>query len=60
MEIVNAEKARVNLYQFISDVNSNGEPITIVNSRGEKQFCCRKMIGMQCRKLYTLIPFLKC
>lgn len=35
MGIINATKARDNLYQLISDVNSNSEPITIVNSRGK-------------------------
>lgn len=35
MEIINATKARDNLYQLISEVNANSEPITIVNSRGK-------------------------
>ena len=35
MKIVNATNARNNLYQLISDVNTNNEPITIVNSRGK-------------------------
>ncbi len=33
--IINATNARQNLYQLISDVNMNCEPITIINNRGK-------------------------
>ena len=35
MTVINATKARQNLYQLISDVNANCEPITIMNNRGK-------------------------
>jgi len=35
MTAINATKARDNLYQLISDVNANREPVTITNSRGK-------------------------
>ncbi len=35
MTIVSATKARDNLYQIISDVNANCEPITITNNKGK-------------------------
>lgn len=35
MTTINATKARDNLYQLISDVNENCEPITIMNNRGK-------------------------
>ncbi|MGI6085804.1 MAG: type II toxin-antitoxin system Phd/YefM family antitoxin [Acetivibrionales bacterium] len=35
MTIINATNARQNLYQLISDVNTNSEPITIMNNRGK-------------------------
>lgn len=35
MTVINATKARDNLYQLISDVNDNSEPITITNNRGK-------------------------
>lgn len=33
--IINATNARKNLYQLISAVNINSEPITIMNNRGK-------------------------
>lgn len=35
MTVINATKARENFYQLISDVNSNSEPVTIMNNRGK-------------------------
>ena len=35
MTAINATTARKNLYQLISDVNTNGTPVTITNSRGK-------------------------
>ena len=35
MTAINATSARKNLYQLISDVNTNSTPITITNSRGK-------------------------
>lgn len=35
MTAINATKARENLYQLISDVNANSEPVTITNNRGK-------------------------
>lgn len=35
MTVINATKARDNLYQLIADVNNNCEPVTITNNRGE-------------------------
>lgn len=35
MAVINATNARQNLYQLISDVNTNSEPITIINNRGK-------------------------
>ncbi len=35
MTVINATNARQNLYQLISDVNTNSEPITIMNNRGK-------------------------
>lgn len=34
MTAISATKARENIYQLISDVNVNCQPITITNSRG--------------------------
>lgn len=34
MVVVNATKARQNLYSLIKEVNENSEPITIVNNKG--------------------------
>ena len=35
MTIINVSNARKNFYQLISDVNTNCEPITIMNDRGK-------------------------
>lgn len=35
MTAINVTKARDNLYQIISDVNANSEPVTITNNRGK-------------------------
>jgi antitoxin YefM len=35
MSVINITNARQNLYQLISDVNTNCEPITIMNNRGK-------------------------
>lgn len=35
MNVINATNARKSLYQLISDVNTNAEPITIMNNRGK-------------------------
>lgn len=35
MTAISATKARDNIYQIISDVNANGEPITITNNKGK-------------------------
>lgn len=35
MTVINATNARKNLYQLISDVNTNSEPIIIVNNSGK-------------------------
>ena len=35
MTAINATNARRNLYQLISDVNTNSMPITITNSKGK-------------------------
>lgn len=35
MTIINATNARKNLYQLISEVNANCEPIVIMNNRGK-------------------------
>lgn len=35
MTAINATTARKNLYQLISDVNTNSTPVTITNSRGK-------------------------
>lgn len=34
MTAISATKARENIYQLISDVNANCQPITITNSKG--------------------------
>ncbi len=34
MNAISATKARENIYQLISDVNTNCEPITITNAKG--------------------------
>lgn len=34
MSAISATKARENIYQLISDVNANSEPITITNNKG--------------------------
>lgn len=35
MTAISATKARENIYQIISDVNANCEPITITNNKGK-------------------------
>lgn len=35
MAVINATNARKNLYQLISDVNLNLEPVTIINNNGK-------------------------
>lgn len=35
MNTVNATTARANFYQLISDVNTNCQPITIINNKGK-------------------------
>jgi prevent-host-death family protein len=35
MSVINATNARKNLYQLISEVNDNSEPVTIVNNSGK-------------------------
>ena len=35
MTAISATKARENIYQLISDVNTNCEPITITNNKGK-------------------------
>lgn len=35
MTAISATKAREYIYQIISDVNTNGEPITITNNKGK-------------------------
>ncbi len=35
MTAISATKARDNIYQIISDVNANCEPITITNNKGK-------------------------
>ncbi len=35
MTAINVTTARKNLYQLISDVNTNSTPVTITNSRGK-------------------------
>ena len=35
MTAINATTARKNLYQLISDVNTNSTPVTITNNRGK-------------------------
>ena len=35
MTVINVTNARQNLYQLISDVNFNSEPITIINAKGK-------------------------
>ena len=35
MTAISATKARDNIYQIISDVNTNCEPITITNNKGK-------------------------
>ncbi|NDL68242.1 type II toxin-antitoxin system prevent-host-death family antitoxin [Anaerotalea alkaliphila] len=35
MNIINATNARRSLYQLITDVNVNAEPITIINNKGK-------------------------
>ncbi|MDD2375050.1 MAG: type II toxin-antitoxin system Phd/YefM family antitoxin [Eubacteriales bacterium] len=35
MTTINATNARKSLYQLISDVNANSEPVTIINNKGE-------------------------
>ena len=41
MTAISATKARENIYQLISDVNANNEPITITNNKG----CNAVLIG---------------
>ena len=35
MKAVNVTNARNNIYQLLSDVNTNSQPITIINNRGK-------------------------
>lgn len=35
MSAINVTKARDNIYQLLSDVNTNSQPITITNNRGK-------------------------
>ena len=35
MNTINASNARANLYQLISDVNTNSQPVLITNSKGQ-------------------------
>ncbi|TAH60758.1 MAG: type II toxin-antitoxin system Phd/YefM family antitoxin [Gottschalkiaceae bacterium] len=35
MTAINVTKARDNIYQLLSDVNTNSQPITITNNRGK-------------------------
>ncbi len=35
MNVINVTNARQSLYQLISDVNVNNEPITIINNKGK-------------------------
>ena len=35
MTVINVTNARQNLYKLISDVNSNAEPVTIINNKGK-------------------------
>lgn len=35
MNTINASNARANLYQLISDVNKNSQPVLITNSKGQ-------------------------
>lgn len=35
MTAISVTKARENIYQILSDVNSNSQPITITNNRGK-------------------------
>ncbi len=35
MTAINVTKARENIYQLLSDVNTNSQPITITNNRGK-------------------------
>ena len=52
MTAISVTKARENIYQILSDVNSSSQPITITNNRGKMVFLYRKMTGMQFRKHY--------
>lgn len=35
MNTISVTKARENIYQLLSDVNNNSQPITITNNRGK-------------------------
>lgn len=35
MTAISVTKARENIYQILSDVNNNSQPITITNNRGK-------------------------
>lgn len=35
MKVINATHARANIYQLISDVNTNSQPVIITNSKGQ-------------------------
>jgi antitoxin YefM len=35
MKAISVTKARENIYQILSDVNTNSQPITITNNRGK-------------------------
>ena len=42
MIAISATKARDNIYQIISDVNANCEPITITNNKGKNAVLIRE------------------
>ncbi len=38
MTAITATKARENIYQLIQEVNASCTPVTIINTRGKRQF----------------------
>ncbi len=52
MTAISVTKARENIYQILSDVNNNSQPITITNNRGKMVFAYQRTIGMLFRKHY--------
>ena len=50
MTAISVTKARENIYQILSDVNNNSQPITITNNRGKMPFLFQKKTGMRFRK----------